>query len=110
FVPEIKPDMLEKFVKRAHVSEIVIASQKTDGITVGLYNQLIHLLEAGYIIREYTQVYESMMQRIPVQYVARDFYRYFPFSRSNQNHLYLMFVRICEIGRASCRERVEFSE
>lgn len=97
FVPEIKPDMLEKFVKRAHVSEIVIASQKTDGITVGLYNQLIHLLEAGYIIREYTQVYESMMQRIPVQYVARDFYRYFPFSRSNQNHLYLLFVRICEI-------------
>jgi lipopolysaccharide/colanic/teichoic acid biosynthesis glycosyltransferase len=32
-----------------------------------------------------------------VQYVARDFYRYFPFSRSNQNHLYLFVVRILEI-------------
>ncbi len=96
-VPSIGIDTLEDFVRRTSVSEIVIASQKTDGITVGLYNQLIHLLESGYIIREYTQVYENITQRIPVQYVARDFYRYFPFSRSNQNHLYLLFVRIFEI-------------
>jgi exopolysaccharide biosynthesis polyprenyl glycosylphosphotransferase len=90
-------DDLEFFVKQNSVSEIVIASQKTDGITVNLYNQLIHLLENGYIIREYTQVYENITQRIPVQYVSRDFYRYFPFSRSNQNHLYLLVVRILEV-------------
>ncbi|HEX8563095.1 MAG TPA: exopolysaccharide biosynthesis polyprenyl glycosylphosphotransferase [Flavobacterium sp.] len=96
-VPIIDIDALEAFVRSSSVSEIVIASQKTDGITVNLYNQLIHLLENGYIIREYTQVYEHITQRIPVQYVARDFYRYFPFSRSNQNHLYLFVVRILEI-------------
>ena len=90
-------DSLDNFVRRSSVSEIVIASQKTDGITIGLYNQLIRLLENGFIIREYTQVYETITQRIPVQYVARDFYRYFPFSRSNQNHLYLFVVRILEI-------------
>ncbi|MGL2964062.1 exopolysaccharide biosynthesis polyprenyl glycosylphosphotransferase [Flavobacterium sp. RSB2_4_14] len=88
---------LEKFVKENSISEIVIASQKTDGISVTLYNQLIHLLENGYIIREYTQVYESITYRIPVQYVSRDFYRYFPFSRSNQNHFYILFVRLLEI-------------
>lgn len=97
YVKNINIDKLEEFVRNNSVSEIVIASQKTDGITVNLYNQLIHLLESGYIIREYTQVYENITQRIPVQYVARDFYRYFPFSRSNQNHLYLLFVRIFEI-------------
>ena len=97
FVININIDKLEEFVVKNSVSEIVIASQKTDGITVSLYNQLIHLLENGYIIREYTQVYETITQRIPVQYVARDFYRYFPFSRSNQNHLYLLIVRILEI-------------
>jgi lipopolysaccharide/colanic/teichoic acid biosynthesis glycosyltransferase len=32
-----------------------------------------------------------------VQYVSRDFYRYFPFSRSNQNHLYLLVIRISEV-------------
>jgi exopolysaccharide biosynthesis polyprenyl glycosylphosphotransferase len=97
FVKNIDIDKLEDFVIKHSVSEVVIASQKTDGITVNLYNQLIHLLENGYVIREYTQVYESITNRIPVQYVARDFYRYFPFSRSNQNQLYLSMVRLLEI-------------
>ena len=97
FVKNIDVDQLGKFVVDNSISEVVIASQKTDGITVNLYNQLIHLLENGYIIREYTQVYENITQRIPVQYVARDFYRYFPFSRSNQNQLYLLIVRNLEI-------------
>jgi len=96
-VKNIDINNLEKFVKENSISEVVIASQKTDGITVSLYNQLIHLLENGFIIREYTQVYENITQRIPVQYVSRDFYRYFPFSRSNQNHLYLIIVRFLEI-------------
>lgn len=88
---------LDIFVKENAISEIVVASQKTDGITVDLYNELIYLLENGFIIREYTQVYESITHRIPVQYVSRDFYRFFPFSRSNQNHLYLLAVRFLEI-------------
>lgn len=98
YVKNINIDDLERFVIKNSVSEVVIASQKTDGITVNLYNQLIHLLENGFIIREYTQVYENITQRIPVQYVARDFYRYFPFSRSNQNQLYLLIVRVIEIA------------
>jgi len=96
-VKNIAIDDLRIFVKENSISEVVIASQKTDGITVNLYNQLLYLLENGFIIREYTQVYEALTQRIPVQYVSRDFYRYFPFSRSNQNHLYLLGVQILEI-------------
>ncbi|WP_374550779.1 exopolysaccharide biosynthesis polyprenyl glycosylphosphotransferase [Flavobacterium sp.] len=96
-IKSISIENLAKFVRQNSISEIVVASQKTDGITVSLYNQLIILLEKGYIIREYTQVYEAITHRIPVQYVSRDFYRYFPFSRSNQNHLYLLIVRILEI-------------
>lgn len=96
-VPALEIDQLEAFVRRMHIAEIVIASHKTDGITANLYNQLIRLLESGYIIREYTQVYEQITQRIPVQYITRDFYRYFPFSRSNQNHFYLLMVRMFEL-------------
>lgn len=96
-IKNIKPNDLENYVRNNSVSEIVIASQKTEAITVALYNQLIYLLESGFIIREYTQVYEAITQRIPVQYVSRDFYRYFPFSRSNQNHLYLLVTRLAEI-------------
>jgi exopolysaccharide biosynthesis polyprenyl glycosylphosphotransferase len=94
---QIDSNELEKFVLKNAVSEVVVASQNTEGITAQLYNQLIHLLENGFTIKEYTQVYETLTQRIPVQYVARDFYRYFPFSRSNQNHLYLLFIRLADL-------------
>ncbi|MCL4147353.1 UNVERIFIED_CONTAM: hypothetical protein GTU68_040361 [Idotea baltica] len=38
-----------------------------------------------------------MAQRVPVQFVGKDFYKYFPFSRSNQNKLYLFFHRLFDI-------------
>lgn len=98
YVQSIKTAELFSFVKENAIAEIVIASQKTEGITPDLYRQLLLLLESGTIIREYTQVYESKTQRIPVQYISRDFYRFFPFSRSNQNKLYLLVVRIFEIA------------
>ena len=96
-IENIEIPKLNEFIKKNAISEIVIASQKTDGITVDLYNDLLMLLEKGFVIREYTQVYEMITQRIPVQYVDRDFYRYFPFSRSNHNKLYLLLVRLLEI-------------
>jgi exopolysaccharide biosynthesis polyprenyl glycosylphosphotransferase len=96
-IEDVQIHNLPEFVKNKGISEIVIASQKTDGITVDLYNNLLGLLEKGFVIREYTQVYETITQRIPVQYVNKDFYRYFPFSRSNHNRLYLLFVRLIEI-------------
>lgn len=88
---------LERFVSQNSISEIVVATQKTEAITVDLYNKLLLLLENGFTIREYTHVYENLTQRIPVQYVAQDFYRYFPFSRSNQNQLYLLLIRLFDI-------------
>ncbi|WP_091496509.1 sugar transferase [Flavobacterium phragmitis] len=96
YVREVKKEDLESFVTQNNVSEIVIASQKTDGITATLYQQLLHLLENGNVIREYTQVYENKIQRIPVHYIGRDFYRFFPFSRSNSNRLYLLLIRVME--------------
>lgn len=96
-VKHIEIKDLTSFVAKNGISEIVVASQKTDGITTDLYHQLLHLLESGKSIREYTQIYESKTQRVPVQYISRDFYRFFPFSRSNQNKLYLLSIRLFEI-------------
>ncbi|MAW96682.1 MULTISPECIES: exopolysaccharide biosynthesis polyprenyl glycosylphosphotransferase [unclassified Leeuwenhoekiella] len=79
---------LIKSIRRYSVSEIVVSST-SKGVSVELYNQLIKLLEEGFPIREYTQVYEEITHRVPVQHVERDFYKYFPFSRSNKNRFYL---------------------
>lgn len=97
YVQQIEKNNLASFVEKYSVSEVVVASQKTEGITSELYQQLLQLLESGRSIREYTQVYESKTHRIPMQYMARDFYRYFPFSRSNSNKLYLSIVRFFEV-------------
>ncbi len=97
YIKNVEIDDLNEFVKQNSVSEIVVASQKTEGITLSLYNQLISLLEKGFIIKEYTQVYENLTLRIPMQYLSRDFYKYFPFARNNSNKLYLFSVRFFEI-------------
>ncbi len=97
FVENVAIDDLVSFINQHIIFEIVIATQKTEEITVELYQQLLHLLESGTTIREYTQVYESKSQRIPVQYITRDFYKFFPFSRSNNNQLYLIFVKLVEV-------------
>lgn len=96
-IGRVKIKNLQHFVYENSISEIVVASQKTEGITVELYNELIKLLENGFIISEYTQVYEAITQRIPVQYVSKDFYKYFPFSRSNHNKFYLIAIRFFDI-------------
>lgn len=96
FVQHIGVNDLVSFVNENNLFEIVVASQNTEDITVELYQELLHLLESGTTIREYTQVYEDKTQRIPVHYITRDFYKFFPFNRSNNNRLYLLNISIME--------------
>jgi exopolysaccharide biosynthesis polyprenyl glycosylphosphotransferase len=79
------------------ITEVVVASNDAEGITSNLYRWLIELVENGYSVREYTQVYEEMTDRVPVQYVGKDFYKYFPFARNNHNRLYLVYHRLFDI-------------
>ncbi|RMA57995.1 sugar transferase [Ulvibacter antarcticus] len=94
---EYKVKEIDKIVRTKSISEIVVATPQSSGMTVKLYNKLIVLLEGGLSIRAYTQVYEEITHRIPVQHVDKDFYNFFPFSRSNQNKLYLFFHRILDL-------------
>ncbi|WP_406684211.1 sugar transferase [Seonamhaeicola sp. MEBiC1930] len=96
-VREYKPNQLGQVVKDENISEIVVASYNSEAITYEIYYALISQLEDGVPIREYTQVYEDLTQRIPVQFVGKDFYKYFPFSRSNQNKMYLFFHRLFDV-------------
>ena len=92
-----EPSEIETLIKRAGITEIVVASYESESITPEIYRTLISLLESGFSIKEYTQVYEDMTHRVPVQFVGKDFYKYFPFSRSNHNKLYLFFQRLADI-------------
>ncbi|SFU62151.1 exopolysaccharide biosynthesis polyprenyl glycosylphosphotransferase [Pustulibacterium marinum] len=93
----INPQRFFETIGERKVSEIIIASNEREDFPVGLTDRLILLLEKGIPIREYTQVYEELTSRVPLQYVGKDFYKYFPFSRSNQNQLYLFFSRVIDV-------------
>ncbi|MBN4047315.1 exopolysaccharide biosynthesis polyprenyl glycosylphosphotransferase [bacterium AH-315-P13] len=94
---EYLPEDLPRIIKTKKVSELVVAITNPNNITAEIYNQLTSLLEQGLTIREYTQVFEEITKRVPIQFVEKDFYKYFPFSRSNQNKLYLFFHRVMDI-------------
>ncbi|WP_397362241.1 sugar transferase [Olleya sp. R77988] len=94
---EYEPKAIHQIIKDEGISEIVIASYNSENITPSIYTDLITLLEKGFPIKEYTQVYEDITYRVPVQFVGKDFYKYFPFSRNNKNKLYLTYRRIFDV-------------
>ena len=96
-IVEYSPKQIYQIIKDENITEIVIATYNSENITPEIYGDLITLLEGGFPIKEYTQVYEDMTQRVPVQFVGKDFYKYFPFSRSNHNKLYLFFFRFFDL-------------
>lgn len=96
-IPKIKLEELIEFVKKEKVGEIVVSTGYSSKLDKRLYDSLIDLLEAGFTIREYAQVYEELNNKIPVAHLREDFYKYFPFSRSNHNKLYLFFHRLMDV-------------
>lgn len=94
---EFRPEELLNVIKSEKISEVLVASYNSENIAPEVYHDLISLLDQGFAIREYTQVYEEVTGRVPIQFVGKEFYRFFPFSRSNQNTLYLFFQRTFDV-------------
>jgi len=94
---EFEPKNFLQIIDRERISEILVASFNTEAITAEVYHDLMLLLERGFKIRDYTQVYEELLQKVPIQFVGKDFYKHFPFSRSNENKLYIFFHRAFDV-------------
>lgn len=94
---EFKAEDFLTVIQKEKISEVVVASINSETIIAEVYHNLMLLLERGFKIREYTQVYEELLHRVPIQFVGKDFYKYFPFSRSNENKLYIFFHRIFDV-------------
>jgi hypothetical protein len=100
YVKQIEND-LSAFVKEHKVAEIALQVKKQRVSPPQLCTSIADLLESGKIIREYTQVYESKTQRIPVHYMVRDFYSFFRLVEV-KNKLYLTVVRIFGLALPRC--------
>jgi exopolysaccharide biosynthesis polyprenyl glycosylphosphotransferase len=100
-IEPIEIENLRTFIDENSISELVVGIQKTKNITIPIFDKLQELRQEGFVIREYSEVYEEITQRISVQNFDKDFFNYFPFSRSNQNKLYLFSVRLVEVVAAT---------
>ena len=96
-LPEISLSDLESYVKEHAISEIVVANGSRKTMDVALYDLLLKLLENGVVIRQYDDVYESGTYRLPIHFDDKELYKFFPFSRSNQNKLYQLYTRIFDV-------------
>lgn len=88
---------LSNIIIEEQISEIIVATSNAEHISTDLYHELMLLLERGFKIREYTQVYEEVTKKVPIQYVGKDFYKYFPFRSNNENQLYRFFQRTFDV-------------
>lgn len=96
-ITQLSLQNLESFIKKNKIVEIVVGSTNNKVLPIEIYKKLIKLVENGVVVREYNQVYENMTQRISIQSMSNDFYKFLPFSRINSNKLYLFYVRFFEI-------------
>ena len=88
---------LTSIIRRHKVDEILISDIEPEAESSDLNQQIFVLLKRGFPIRDYSMVYEEKTHRIPVQHIERNFYKFFRFSRSNNNKFYLFFHRIADI-------------
>ncbi|ARN79513.1 sugar transferase [Nonlabens spongiae] len=93
---ELHPKMAQRILVRNGIKEIIVGAD-TDDFNKDLYDWLLSCMEKGYHVRDYIMVYEDMTDSVPLEVIGRDFYRHFPFSRSNQNQLYRLYHRVFDI-------------
>lgn len=96
-IQEFDTTDLKMIIKEQAISEIVVSDSISKILSRKLYLQLLRLLEDGFAIKDFTQVYEDVASKVSVTHIDRDFYKYFPFSRSNQNKMYLTFQFLVDI-------------
>ena len=87
-------DNLDNIIKENAITEILISG---DHAKAGLNEELLALLKRGFPIKDYYEVYEEKTHRIPVQHIEKDFYKFFYFSRINDNKFYIFFHRCMDV-------------
>lgn len=96
-IPQIRFSNLKDAVFSNSVSEIIVSEEINKSINLEQYETLLQILESGTIIRQYSDVYEQITNRLHLQSNDKELFKFFPFSRSNQNKLYLFFSRFFDI-------------
>jgi len=92
---EVSASRLKDIVKMG-VHEIVVTRSSKFSSTE-LYSDLLDLFNQGYVIKEYSEVYEDLSGRVYVSFKDNDFYKQFPFSQHKVKPLYRLIHRLFDV-------------
>ena len=92
--------MLEKIVDRRLVDNIIILDTDHGNISAGLNRVLVRAIQKGIDVQTYLNLYEELLEALPLNLAGRQFYTIFPISRYNSNYLYQLWNRIIDITSA----------
>jgi len=96
-IPQIQLFDLKYFASSSHISEIIVTNENSKSINLEQYETLLEILESGVIIRQYSDVYEQITNRLHIQSNDKELFKFFPFSRSTQNKLYIYSSRLLDV-------------
>ena len=92
---ETSSDKLKELVNDG-INEIVV-TRDSKFSSSDLYNDLLDLFNQGYTIKEYSQVYEDLSDRIYLSFEDKELYKQFPFSKHSNKPLYRLTHRLFDI-------------
>lgn len=87
---------MNHIISKKQIGEIII-SNSYKGVSEKIFKYLAPQLNKGIPIKPYYKVYEEVTKKILLKDISSNFYVYFPFSRSNQNKLYLFTNKTIDI-------------
>lgn len=93
----IDKDNFLEYLRKNFISEVVVTVDSNKTMAPEIYEVMLQALESGISISEYSEVYETGTNRLPIHFYDKEMFKFFPFSRSNQNKLYLFYTRLFDV-------------
>jgi exopolysaccharide biosynthesis polyprenyl glycosylphosphotransferase len=92
---EVPASKLKELVQQG-IHEIVVTNSSKFS-SIDLYNDLLEVFNQGYVIKEYSQVYENLSGRVYVNFKNNQLYKQFPFSEHNVKPIYKLVHRFFDV-------------
>ena len=92
---EIEVSNLMSVMNRG-INEIVV-TRNTKFLSPKLYRDLLKLFNLGYVIKDYSQVYEELTNKVYVSFNDSQLYQQFPFSKYNNRSFYKLIHRLFDL-------------
>ncbi len=88
---------LDEIVSKKSIDNIVILDKDQEQIPSEINKVLIKAIQRGIEVQTYLNIYEDLIEALPLNLAGRNFFTIFPVSPQNSNHIYFFWNRTIDI-------------